>query len=166
MAAAATSTTPTPAIPPNQSLYLQNLPEKFPKDDLRRELYMLFSPYGPILDITALKTRQMRGQAHILFRDVHAARDALRGVQGVEVGGRGVVSLIPFPSKKSEAEEERREEGRRESSRQRVKRAREERSRESIHVRARETRSLTRARRRAPYSASNTPATAPTPSRN
>ncbi|RMY57967.1 hypothetical protein D0863_12428 [Hortaea werneckii] len=80
----------TAAIPPNQSLYLQNLPEKHPKPSLRRELYALFSTYGAILDITALKTPQMRGQAHILFRDVASANLAMREAQGFELGGRPI----------------------------------------------------------------------------
>lgn len=76
---------------PNQSLYLQNLPEKLQKDDLRRELYMLFSTYGPVLDIVALKTKKMRGQAHVLFRDVHAATQAIRACQGFDFYGREMV---------------------------------------------------------------------------
>ncbi|RMZ12091.1 hypothetical protein D0862_02775 [Hortaea werneckii] len=80
----------TAAIPPNQSLYLQNLPEKHPKPSLRRELYALFSTYGAILDITALKTPQMCGQAHILFRDVASANLAMREAQGFELGGRPI----------------------------------------------------------------------------
>ncbi|KAI6895718.1 hypothetical protein D0869_05700 [Hortaea werneckii] len=77
-------------VPPNQSLYLQNLPEKHPKPSLRRELYALFSTYGAILDITALKTPQMRGQAHILFRDIASANLAMREAQGFELGGRPI----------------------------------------------------------------------------
>ena len=34
---------------------------------------MLFSTYGPVLDVVALKTMKMRGQAHIVFRDLQAA---------------------------------------------------------------------------------------------
>lgn len=79
------------SIPPNQSLYVQNLPEKFQKDDLRRSLYMLFSTYGPILDVNAMKTSKMRGQAHILFRDVQSATQAMRACQGFDFFGREMV---------------------------------------------------------------------------
>ncbi|KAM0721967.1 hypothetical protein Q7P37_002893 [Cladosporium fusiforme] len=75
-------------IQPNQSLYIQNLPEKLQKHDLKRSLYMLFSTFGPVLDITAVKTSKMRGQAHVLFRDVHAASQAMRACQGFEFYGR------------------------------------------------------------------------------
>lgn len=78
-------------VNPNQSLYLQNLPEKLQKHDLKRSLYMLFSTYGPVLDITAVKTSKMRGQAHVLFRDVNAATQALRALQGFEFYGREMV---------------------------------------------------------------------------
>jgi RNA recognition motif-containing protein len=37
-------------VQPNQSLYIQNLPEKLQKPDLKRSLYMLFSTFGPVLD--------------------------------------------------------------------------------------------------------------------
>ena len=82
---------PSQSIPPNPSLYIQNLPEKLPKDDLRRELYMLFSTYGPVIDVTALKTKKMRGQAHVLFRDVHGATQAMRSCRGFEFFGRSMV---------------------------------------------------------------------------
>ncbi|EME80376.1 uncharacterized protein MYCFIDRAFT_31866 [Pseudocercospora fijiensis CIRAD86] len=75
-------------VTPNQSLYIQNLPEKLQKADLKRNLYMLLSTYGPVLDITALKTPKMRGQAHVLFRDVNSATQAMRHCQGYEFFGR------------------------------------------------------------------------------
>jgi U2 small nuclear ribonucleoprotein B'' len=80
----------TPTVPPNQSLYVQNLPEKLQKHDLRRALYMLFSPYGAILDIVALKTRAMRGQAHVLFKDIPSASQAMRACQDFEFYGRKI----------------------------------------------------------------------------
>ncbi|KAK5132450.1 hypothetical protein LTR08_009061 [Meristemomyces frigidus] len=85
-----TTTTTTPPTPPNQSLYLSNLPEKLPKPALRRALYTLCATYGPVLDITALKTPAMRGQAHVLFRDTHTATQALRALEGTDFCGRGL----------------------------------------------------------------------------
>lgn len=78
--------------PPNQSLYIQNLPEKLQKADLKRTLYMLFTTYGPVLDVTAVKTSKMRGQAHVLFRDVQSATQAMRHLNGFEFFGREMVS--------------------------------------------------------------------------
>ena len=81
-------------VQPNQSLYLQNLPEKLQKPDLKRSLYMLFSTFGPILDVTAVKSSKMRGQAHVLFRDIHAATQAMRACQAMDFFGREMVRLI------------------------------------------------------------------------
>lgn len=78
-------------VQPNQSLYIQNLPEKLQKHDLQRSLYMLFSTYGPVLDITAVKSTKMRGQAHVLFRDMHTASQAMRACQGFDFYGRQMV---------------------------------------------------------------------------
>ena len=100
MAAAIALTNPptstTQRIPPNQSLYLSNLPEKLQKEDIRRELYMLFSTYGPVLDVTAMSTEKMRGQAHVLFKDVQSATQAMRGCQGWEFCGKEMVCILPW----------------------------------------------------------------------
>ncbi|KAI1094781.1 RNA-binding domain-containing protein [Rostrohypoxylon terebratum] len=77
-----------PPIPPNQTLYVTNLPSnKINKTDLKTALYMLFSTYGPVLDVVALKTMKMRGQAHIVFRDLQAATQALRSLEGFKFLG-------------------------------------------------------------------------------
>ncbi|KAG0124785.1 hypothetical protein HOY82DRAFT_526012 [Tuber indicum] len=80
--------TTTPPLPPNQTLYVQNLNDKIRKQDLRTELYTLFSTYGVVLDVNALKTMKGRGQAHIAFRDVAAATQAMRALQGFEFFGK------------------------------------------------------------------------------
>ncbi|KAI0379710.1 RNA-binding domain-containing protein [Hypomontagnella monticulosa] len=89
MAATASRSQPTkagikiPPIPPNQTLYVTNLPSsKINKVDLKTALYMLFSTYGPVLDVVAMKTMKMRGQAHIVFRDMQAATQAMRALEG------------------------------------------------------------------------------------
>lgn len=79
------------SAPPNQSLYIQNLPDKIQKDDLKRELYMLFSTYGPVIDVNALKTAKMRGQAHVLFKDIQTANLAMRQCQGQDFFGKEMV---------------------------------------------------------------------------
>lgn len=49
---------------PSETLYVNQLNEKISKKDLKRSLYQLFSVYGRILDIVALKTRKERGQVY------------------------------------------------------------------------------------------------------
>ncbi|KAI4159366.1 MAG: hypothetical protein LQ342_006622 [Letrouitia transgressa] len=73
---------------PNQTLYIKNLPDKIQKTDLRLSLYTLFSTYGPVLDVVAVKNKRMRAQAHIVFRDVQASTQAMRALQGFEFCGK------------------------------------------------------------------------------
>ncbi|PLN84233.1 RNA binding domain protein [Aspergillus taichungensis] len=73
---------------PNQTLYCTNLPDKLRKYDLRLSLYTLFSTYGVVLDVVAMKTEKMRGQAHIVFKDVQASTQAMRALQGFEFFGK------------------------------------------------------------------------------
>ncbi|KAF9147107.1 hypothetical protein BG015_011307 [Linnemannia schmuckeri] len=72
----------TPAIDPNQTIYVRNLNEKINKIELKRSLYCLFSAYGKVISIVASKTKRDRGQAFIAFSDIVSATAALRGLQG------------------------------------------------------------------------------------
>ncbi|KAJ4297144.1 hypothetical protein N0V88_004062 [Collariella sp. IMI 366227] len=77
------------SVPPNQTLYVTNLASaKIQKEDLRTALYMLFSTYGAVLDVVALKTMKMRGQAHIVYKDIQTATQAMRSLDGFEFFGR------------------------------------------------------------------------------
>lgn len=67
---------------PNNTIYINNLNEKVKKEELKKGLFAIFSQFGPILDIIALKTLKMRGQAFVAFKDIKAAGDALRSMQG------------------------------------------------------------------------------------
>lgn len=69
------------SIPPNKTLYIQHLNEKIPKEELRKALYYLFSQYGRVVDVVALKTMKMRGQAFIVYRDITEASRAMRALQ-------------------------------------------------------------------------------------
>jgi len=69
-------------IPPNQTIYVNNLNEKTKKEDLRKSLYAIFSQFGTILDIIAMKTLKTRGQAFVVFKDIPSATNALRSMQG------------------------------------------------------------------------------------
>ncbi|GAP90516.1 putative U2 small nuclear ribonucleoprotein B [Rosellinia necatrix] len=92
----------TPPIPPNQTLYVTNLPSsKINKADLKTALYLLFSAHGPVLDVVALKTTKMRGQAHIVFRDTHAATQAMRTLDNFQFLGKEL--KIQYAKSKSDA---------------------------------------------------------------
>lgn len=51
-------------------------------------LYLLFSTYGTVLDVVALKTPKMRGQAHIVYNNIASATQAMRECDGVEFFGK------------------------------------------------------------------------------
>jgi len=69
-------------IRPNHTIYINNLNEKIKKDELKKSLYAIFSQFGQILDIIALKTLRMRGQAFVIFKEIASATNALRTMQG------------------------------------------------------------------------------------
>jgi len=89
--AAQTSQAPSAGVP-NQTLYVKNLNDKINREDLKRALYMLFSTYGPVLDVITCrrsrKGQQMRGQAHICFRDIQTSTQAMRALQEFELFGK------------------------------------------------------------------------------
>ena len=82
---------PNVGIPANQTLYVTNLNDKINKQELRIALYAIFTTYGTVLDVVALKTMKMRGQAHIVFRDVNSAGAAMRALQGFNFLGKEMV---------------------------------------------------------------------------
>eukprot|EP00736_Rhodelphis_marinus_P000472 Rmarinus@m.17355 len=86
---------------PNQSIYIHNLNDKLKKEDLRQQLYYLFSQVGPVIDVVAMKTVKMRGQAFVVFQDVPTAASALRQLQGFEFFGKNM--RIEFAASKSDA---------------------------------------------------------------
>jgi len=68
-------------IQPNQTIYLNNLNERIKKEELRKSLYAMFTQFGTVLDVVALKTLEMRGQAFVVFKDVASATNAMRSMQ-------------------------------------------------------------------------------------
>lgn len=77
---------------PNTTIYIRNLNDKINKEELRAQLYALFLPYGRVLDVIALKTPKMRGQAFVVFSDLAAATSALRSWQGENFYDKPMVS--------------------------------------------------------------------------
>ncbi|PSC70739.1 U2 small nuclear ribonucleo B -like isoform B [Micractinium conductrix] len=69
-------------IPPNQTLYVNNLPEKIKKQELKQLLYALFGQFGKIIDVIAMRADKLRGQTWVVFADIASATSALRGMQG------------------------------------------------------------------------------------
>lgn len=63
--------------------------------ELKRSLYALCSQYGRILDVVALKTQKLRGQAWVVFSEITAATNAFRGLQDFDFYGKKMV-LHPY----------------------------------------------------------------------
>lgn len=62
--------------------------------ELKKSLYAIFSQFGDILDIVALKTLKMRGQAFVVFREIGSATNALRSMQGFPFYDKPMVSNV------------------------------------------------------------------------
>lgn len=69
-------------IPPNQTLFVNNLNEKIKVPELKCCLTELFSTYGEVIDIVAFGTLKKKGQAFVVFRDISCATNAMRALQG------------------------------------------------------------------------------------
>eukprot|EP00760_Papus_ankaliazontas_P034124 PhM_4_TR6991/c0_g1_i1/m.44265/K11094/SNRPB2; U2 small nuclear ribonucleoprotein B'' len=73
---------------PSQTLYVHGLPDKESKEEIKRNLYAMFSQHGKILDINARKTPSTRGQAFIVYSDISNATTAARALDGTSFLGR------------------------------------------------------------------------------
>ncbi|CAO2839753.1 unnamed protein product [Amaranthus hypochondriacus] len=69
-------------VPPNQTIYINNLNEKIKLDELKKSLNAVFSQFGKILEVLAFKTLKHKGQAWVVFDEVSSATNALRQMQG------------------------------------------------------------------------------------
>uniref|UniRef100_A0A1I7XWA5 U2 small nuclear ribonucleoprotein B n=1 Tax=Steinernema glaseri TaxID=37863 RepID=A0A1I7XWA5_9BILA len=69
-------------LPPNNTIYICNLNEKVKKDELKKALYAIFSQFGSIIDIMCFTSVKMRGQAHVIFKEIDSAVTAVRSMQG------------------------------------------------------------------------------------
>lgn len=65
--------------------------------ELKKSLYAIFSQFGEILDIVALKTLKMRGQAFVVFKEIPSASKALQSMQGFPFYDKPMVSRLRIP---------------------------------------------------------------------
>ena len=78
-------------LQPNATLYLKNIDWKIKKGLLRRALYSLFTRYGKVLEVIALRRDGLRGQAWIIYDSVQSATAALQSLQGFTLFGKDLV---------------------------------------------------------------------------
>merc|ERR1740117_1036621 len=73
---------PISDLPPNQTLYVNNLNDKINVETLKKSLREVFAAFGSIMDIVAMKSLKRRGQAWIIFKEAPSATNALKSLQG------------------------------------------------------------------------------------
>jgi RNA recognition motif-containing protein len=56
-------------------------------------MYAMFTQFGKVIDVVALKTFRLRGQAWVVFDDVAAAVAARRAMDGFPFFGKPIVSV-------------------------------------------------------------------------
>lgn len=79
---------------PNTTLYIKNLNDHIQKEELRAQLYSLFTTFGRIIDVIALKNTKMRGQAFLVFADLASATAAMRACEGMSFYEKPMVRLF------------------------------------------------------------------------
>jgi len=72
----------TMSLPPNQTLYVNNLNDKINVETLKKSLREVFAAFGGIIDIVAMKSLKRRGQAWIIFKEPSSATNSLKSLQG------------------------------------------------------------------------------------
>lgn len=87
-------------LPPSPTLYCRNINDKVHQNDIVANLYELFIPFGEVVSVNAIKSKAMRGQAFVSFRDENAAIAAHRKLQGHMVLGQPIT--IQFAKTKSD----------------------------------------------------------------
>lgn len=81
---------------PNTTLYINNLNDKITKEELKTQLYALFTTYGRIIDVVASKSPKMRGQAFLVFSDLAGATSALRACEGMVFYDKPLVRVLSY----------------------------------------------------------------------
>jgi RNA recognition motif-containing protein len=70
------------------------LNDKINKEELKSQLFALFTTYGKIIDIVASKSQKMRGQAFLVFTDLAGATSAMRACEGMMFYDKPLVSNL------------------------------------------------------------------------
>jgi len=83
---------------PNTTLYVNNLNDKVNKEELRSQLFALFTTYGKLIDVVASKSPSRRGQAFLVFTDLAGATSAMRACEGMLFYDKPLVSSYPAQS--------------------------------------------------------------------
>lgn len=64
------------------TLYCTNLDDQIHERDMRSNLFEFFVAHGEILGIQCARSKKLRGQAFVIFKEVSSATAAFRKMQG------------------------------------------------------------------------------------
>ncbi|PFH33970.1 RNA recognition motif-containing protein [Besnoitia besnoiti] len=76
------------SIPPNQTIYINNINDKVKLPELKENLRSMFKQFGEIRQIVAMSSFWRRGQAWIVFASVESATKAIQGMQAFVYHGQ------------------------------------------------------------------------------
>lgn len=78
-------------IEENECLFVNNLPEKINIEEVKINLFHLFSITGDILDIKMRKGQKFKGQAFILYPDKQTAKLSMKLFNNYDFLGKQIV---------------------------------------------------------------------------
>merc|ERR1719463_304106 len=72
-------------VPPNNTIYVNNINEKLKRDELVQSLRHVFGQFGKIIDIICYtKILKAKGQAFIVFDQIESAKKAVHEMQNFQ----------------------------------------------------------------------------------
>lgn len=75
---------------PKQTLYIRGLPDKSSANEVRRALYLYCTQFGPVKAVLYSKSKDLYGQAFVVFADVGTATTARRSLHDRVFYGRQI----------------------------------------------------------------------------
>ena len=77
-------------LKPVPTLYVRNLNDKIKMQEMRINIYLLFSTFGEISQVRMRETMQLRGQAFVVFKEQMSADRAKLELQGFMMFGKQI----------------------------------------------------------------------------
>lgn len=77
-------------VAPNQTLLIRNINNKFSNDEIKRQLYFLFSYVSPVLDIHVRRGELSRGKAWVSFPTIEISSNVMKAFNGFKFLGKEI----------------------------------------------------------------------------
>jgi len=88
------------SLPPNETIYVNNLNEKIKGEALKTALRAIFQQFGNIIEIVAMDSVRRRGQAFVVFDTIDSAQQAKERMQSFPLYNKPL--RIQFAKSKSD----------------------------------------------------------------